>query len=51
MNVCLHPYIIGMLNRIGALDAALKYICAHDGVWKATGEEIVDAYLASKAET
>lgn len=50
MAVCLHPYIIGMPNRIGALDSALQYICGHDGVWKATGSEIVDAYLTAKAE-
>ena len=32
---------------IGGLDSALKYIGSHAGVWKATGEEIVQAYLAS----
>jgi hypothetical protein len=33
-------------HRIGALDAALKYICKHKKVWKATGAEIANHYLA-----
>ncbi len=49
MAICLHPFIIGTPHRIGGLDAALDYICSHSGVWKATGEEIVQAYLASGA--
>jgi len=49
MAIALHPYLIGVPHRIGALDTALDYICAHDGVWLATGEEIVDHYLASGA--
>jgi len=47
MAICLHPWMIGVPHRIDGLDAALRYICSHDGVWKATGEEIVQAYLAS----
>jgi hypothetical protein len=31
-------------HRIGALDAALDYICRHDRVWKTTGAEIAQAY-------
>ena len=49
MAICLHPFMTGVPNRIGALDKALAYIKGHDGVWFATGEEIVRAYLASKA--
>jgi peptidoglycan/xylan/chitin deacetylase (PgdA/CDA1 family) len=49
MAICLHPFIIGVPHRIGGLDSALAYICGHPGVWKATGEEIVRAYLASGA--
>lgn len=45
MAIALHPYIIGVPHRIDALDSALKYICSHQGVWLATGEEIVDHYL------
>jgi len=47
MAICLHPFIIGQPHLIGILDSALKYICAHSGVWCATGEEIMRAYLAS----
>jgi hypothetical protein len=45
MAICLHPFITGQAARSGSFDAALKYICSHDGVWKATGEEIMNAYL------
>lgn len=47
MAICLHPFLIGHPHRIGCLDSALEYICGHDGVWLATGSEIVDHYLAS----
>ena len=40
----LHPYLIGQPFRIGQLDAALQHIVGHDGVWSATGGEIVDWY-------
>jgi peptidoglycan/xylan/chitin deacetylase (PgdA/CDA1 family) len=46
MAIALHPYLIGVPHRIGAFDAALKYICKHKKVWKATGAEIADHYLA-----
>ena len=45
MAICLHPFIIGVPHRIGGLQRALDYICSHAGVWKATGSEIVEAYL------
>ena len=47
MAIAIHPYIIGMPHRIDALSSALDYICSHEGVWLATGAEIVDHYLAS----
>jgi peptidoglycan/xylan/chitin deacetylase (PgdA/CDA1 family) len=46
MAIALHPYLIGVPHRIGALDAALKYICKHKKVWKATGSEIARHYVA-----
>jgi hypothetical protein len=49
MAICLHPFIIGVPHRIQSLDNTLKYILGHDGVWCATGSEIVDHYLASGA--
>ena len=47
MHIAVHPYLTGMPYRIGALDAALKYICKHKKVWKATGSEIASHYLSS----
>ena len=47
MAVALHPYISGQPFRIGALETAFEYICRHEGVWLATGSEIVNHYLAS----
>ena len=38
----LHPFLIGQPFRIGSLDAALDYIAKHDGVWAATGSEIIE---------
>jgi allantoinase len=49
MAICLHPYLIGVPHRIGGLDEAVSYIAAHDGVWFATGSEIVQAWLNSGA--
>lgn len=46
MAICLHPYITGVPHRIEALRSALEYVCAHAGVWLATGAEIADHYLA-----
>ena len=51
MAIALHPYLIGMPYRIGALDEALAHICKHDGVWLATGSEIAAHYAASLASS
>src|SRR5687767_11748587 len=40
----LHPFLIGQPFRIGCLDAALDRIAKHDGVWAATGAEIIEWY-------
>ena len=47
MAICLHPFVIGVPHRIHALDSALEYICGHEGVWRATGSEIIDHYLST----
>lgn len=49
MAIALHPFILGVPHRIWVLQAALEYISRHEGVWFATGGEIVDHYLASGA--
>lgn len=46
MPIALHPFVIGVPQRIGALEDALAYIRAQDGAWCATADEIVAAYLA-----
>ncbi|MFM9887820.1 MAG: polysaccharide deacetylase family protein [Burkholderiales bacterium] len=48
MAIALHPYIIGMPYRIGALDKALEYICGHADVWLTTGGGITDHYLKQR---
>ena len=35
-----------VLVRLGAFDAALKYVCKHKRVWKATGSKIARHYRA-----
>jgi peptidoglycan/xylan/chitin deacetylase (PgdA/CDA1 family) len=47
MAIAVHPFVTGQPHRIVALERALDYICGHDAVWKATGWEIVQHYLAS----
>lgn len=44
MCIALHPFLIGVPHRIKYLDEALKHITGHDGVWLATGSEIISAY-------
>jgi allantoinase len=40
----LHPWLIGQPFRIGYLDQALGHIVQRQGVWTATGSEIIDWY-------
>ncbi len=47
MAIPLHPFVTGVPHRIDALDRALRYICGHEGVWRAKGSEIVAHYLKS----
>lgn len=49
MCIALHPFLIGAAHRIKYLDHALSYICSHDGVWLATGSEIIEAYEAAQS--
>ena len=48
MAIAVHPFVTGQPHRIVALERALEYICSHDGVWKATGWEIVQHYQRSQ---
>ena len=44
MAISIHPFIAGVPHWIGALDAALEHIVSRDGVWRATGSEIIDHF-------
>lgn len=44
MAISIHPFIAGVPHWIDALDSALAHICSRPGVWRATGEEIVDHF-------
>ncbi len=46
MVINLHPWIIGQPWRSKYLDQALAHINRSGGVWKASGQEIVDWYKA-----
>ena len=40
----LHPWLVGQPFRIGYLEDVLEHLTAREGVWAATGSEIVDWY-------
>src|SRR5581483_3874255 len=44
-----HPWLIGQPFRVKYFEDALRYVVAHEGVWKATGREIVDWYRGQLA--
>jgi allantoinase len=48
MILNLHPWVIGQPWRIKHLDEVLAHICKHQGVWKATGSEIVEWFKAQQ---
>jgi allantoinase len=47
MGVPLHPMIIGQPLRIKYLERAIAHMKERQGVWFATGSEIIDAYQSS----
>ena len=44
MALTIHPWMSGQPHRIKFLEAALSHIMGHDGVWSATGAEILAAF-------
>ena len=48
MAISLHPWVTGQPYRIGALEEALAYIAGHQGVWSATGAEILDCWTGQQ---
>lgn len=49
MSISLHPWLIGQPHRIVHLDRALARIADREGVWKATGSEILDAFAGQSS--
>jgi allantoinase len=49
MCIALHPFITGTPGRIGLLEDILDHIANQAGVWRATGSEIIDAYVGGAA--
>ena len=49
MNIAVHPFIMGQPHRIEHLSRALEYVLGHEGVWCATGSEILASYKAQTA--
>ena len=47
----LHPWFIGQPFRIRYLDQAIGYIMGQEGVWAATGSEIVEWYRSNPPES
>jgi allantoinase len=50
MVLHLHPWIMGQPWRIRHLDEVLGHIDAHQGVWKATGGEIIDWFRGQPSQ-
>jgi len=48
MAVAIHPWMSGQPHRIKALELALAQVMEHDGVWSATGAEILAAFKAQQ---
>jgi len=46
MVINVHPWVVGWPWRSKYLDQALAHISSHSGVWKASGQEILDWYKA-----
>ena len=44
MTINIHPWLTGQPFRIGYLEDALGHIMGHEGVWAASGSEIIDWY-------
>lgn len=44
MALTIHPWLIGQPHRIKSLQAALAHMTGKEGVWAATGGEILDAW-------
>ena len=46
--VNMHPFVSGVPYRIGIVREALEYMLAREGVWPATGADILSAFQQSE---
>jgi peptidoglycan/xylan/chitin deacetylase (PgdA/CDA1 family) len=51
LTLHLHPWLIGQPFRIGYLDAALEHMVRRQGVWAATGSDIINWYRQNRPAT
>lgn len=47
----IHPWLIGQPWRSKYLDRILAHVTRHDGVWNATGAEVIDWYKSQRSST
>jgi peptidoglycan/xylan/chitin deacetylase (PgdA/CDA1 family) len=47
LTLTITPWLMGQPHRIRALGELLDHLLSRDGVWPATGAEIVDVWRAS----
>ncbi len=50
LAITIHPWMSGQPHRIKALERGLAHVMSHDGVWSATGREILAAFKDQQAE-
>lgn len=48
ISVPLHAWVAGVPYRIGRVREALEYMMSHEGVWAATGSDILSAFVESQ---
>jgi len=48
--ISLHPFIIGRPGWIKSFERGLEYICSHAGVWRTTGAQVTEAFLAQVSD-
>lgn len=49
VSIPLHAWVSGVAYRIGKVREALEYMMGHDGVWAATGADILESFRAQEA--
>lgn len=50
MCVAVHPFIMGQPHRVAHLQRALAHVLQQPGVWCATGEDIVEAWVSQQKD-